>query len=75
LDGVHTKMINTLPIEKFSFDKVTIDRCNYVARIFGFKFIPIGKRNYQLFKEGVHMGGYQGTLKECYAYLMGWQAK
>lgn len=64
-----------LPIQKFSFDKVTIDTLLFVSKSFGFRLIPIGKSKYQLSKDGVHMGGIQGTMKECYCYLMGWQAR
>jgi hypothetical protein len=68
-------MVDTLPIKKFSFDKVTIDNVCYIAKAFGFRFIPIGKSNYVLTNDNAHLGGYKGTLRECNAYLMGWQAK
>lgn len=67
-------LVDNLPIEKFSFGKATLDTVSFVARAFKFRFIPIGRSRYQLYREDIHLQGFQGTLKECYAYLMGFQA-
>jgi hypothetical protein len=68
------KTVN-LPVQNFSFDTIDVDIVSHVAKTFGFKFTTYGKKKFTLIKSGVHMGGYTGNLKECYAYLMGYQAK
>ena len=54
---------------------VSVESLTIKAKVLDFRVKAMGKSKYQVLKEGIMGGGYQGTISECEAFLDGWAAR
>jgi hypothetical protein len=54
--------------------RITVEVLAIRAKYLEFKLTAIGKSRYSLTRDGILLGGFQGKISECLAFLDGWQA-